>query len=352
MSEHKEGDHGIKPQRCPVCSQTSNLLLCGGCKVVSYCGVEHQTSDRPSHKSVCKEVKKTREKLEREETTLRAKPGDIMLPPDVFTNGVGNFWRIVDTRDYMRARCQAADALVKAHTWLSVQKALEHFLDMLRLCRGDNMGVRDLVPPLMMRLGQEQECYDFLKWWATCDPDGTYDWGDTTLPYLNIRNADPFESIEPFRSHALSLSQLSTLTLLKLSLHLDLCHMRKVDEDGGLDGLLQGVSDPGDKENSFDRPVGNLARAWMQQPENRRNVSEMETRLKAQYIDLIGIVHKQNSHFWETLLKEKTPTPPLSYSMGSQEEADLAVFQGKAAWNEICDALTTVKADTAKYSGK
>jgi hypothetical protein len=29
------------------------------------------------------------------------------------------------------------------------------------------MGVRDLIPALYIRLDQDQECYDFLKWWLT-----------------------------------------------------------------------------------------------------------------------------------------------------------------------------------------
>ncbi|KAM7185929.1 hypothetical protein V8F33_012118 [Rhypophila sp. PSN 637] len=187
-------------------------------------GVSIKKATGPTTQSICREVQKSREKLEREEAALRALPPSPMHPEDVITNGVGRFWDLIETRDYMRARFGAADTLIKAYTWLSVQKALEHMMDMLRLCRGDNMGVRDHIPALMMRLDQQQECYDFLKWWATCDPDGQYDWGDMTLPYLNIRNADPFEPIDPFRSGNLSLSQLSILTLLKLDLSQDLYH--------------------------------------------------------------------------------------------------------------------------------
>jgi hypothetical protein len=53
----------------------------------------------------------------------------------------------------MRARLLAADALVKVGTVVAVEKALQHYTDMLRLCRTDNLGVRDIIPGLLLRLG-------------------------------------------------------------------------------------------------------------------------------------------------------------------------------------------------------
>jgi hypothetical protein len=47
--------------------------------------------------------------------------------------------------------------------------------DMQRLRRSDNLGLRDMMPAIMLRLDLDQECYDFVKWWVTCDPDGNYD---------------------------------------------------------------------------------------------------------------------------------------------------------------------------------
>ena len=64
------------------------------------------------------------------------------------------------------------------------EAALSHLLDMLRLCRGDNMGVRDVVPGLFLQLGRDQEYYHFLKWWAATGQYVDYDWGDMDEPYL------------------------------------------------------------------------------------------------------------------------------------------------------------------------
>ncbi len=178
--------YGLGPPACAVCLVKTGLKHCGGCRVVQYCGPAHQSAHRAAHRAVCTSISKSRKSLEDEEAALRDHPGDpFLMPADVFTNGVGRFWGLYGTRPYMRARFAAADALLKVNTKTAVEQALEHFTDMLRLCRSDNMGVRDIIPHLLLRLGREQECYDFLKWWAIIDDkdhyDGHYDWGDVSL---------------------------------------------------------------------------------------------------------------------------------------------------------------------------
>ncbi|KAK0653686.1 hypothetical protein QBC41DRAFT_377736 [Cercophora samala] len=318
---------------CPVCNATADLRLCGGCRVTSYCGPDHQLSHRPDHKTACNKIKKTREKLEHEEASLRASPGDMFTPADVFNTSVGHFWGILDTRDYMRARYAAADALPQTKTRAAVEKALEHFVDMLRLCRSDNLGVRDIVPGLLLRLGKEQECYDFLKWWATADPDGNYDWGDTTLPYLNIHGADVFEPIDMFSNDA-SLCHLSMLTLLKLRLYLDL--------DVWLTAILNGDREP-------DRPVGKLIRTTVSSL-NLQSLSTLAITLKAQYRALTQLVHTANQHYWNALVDSEwePPMPPM-YSPGSPEEADVALYYCKSAWEESEDAMAMIETDTSEF---
>ena len=55
----------------------------------------------------------------------------------------------------MRARSALTNALKEIPTRLSVELQLEHMMDMLRLCRGDNIGVRYIVPGLMIQLGMD-----------------------------------------------------------------------------------------------------------------------------------------------------------------------------------------------------
>ncbi|KAI1097980.1 hypothetical protein F4804DRAFT_325969 [Jackrogersella minutella] len=335
---------------CPVCYSKlrpqTQLLLCGGCKVVRYCGAEHQKRHRPEHKAACTSIIKSRAKLEKEEATLRAHPGDIFLPSNIFENGVGRFWGLLETRDYMRARFAAADALLQIDTIKAVENALAHFQDMLRLCRSDNLGVRDIVPDLLLRLGREQECYDFLKWWAVIDDkhhyNGRYDWGDVSLPYLDISGADAFEAVDAFAS-GLSLCQLVILALLKVRLQLDIeCHDPQYMDFG---------SPWPPTPTEFRRPIGEIAQKKVRTIRSS-NVPEISEVLKNQYQALIRMVHNKNPHFWEALVdaSEDTPSLPSVYSPGSVEEAILAVYQCKKAWEESVDAIIMIESEIGNFT--
>lgn len=102
--------------------------------------------------------------MEKEETALRNFPGDFSCPPNPFEEEEPHFWGWMETRPYMRARYGLLDSLRKIRTREAVQASRDHVMDLLRLCRGDNMGVRDMTPALMIRLGHDQEAYDFMKW--------------------------------------------------------------------------------------------------------------------------------------------------------------------------------------------
>ena len=308
--------------------------------MVSYCGTAHQLAHRPKHKAACTAIKKSRETLEREEAALQAHRGDFMMPADIFNTGVGRFWGILGTRDYIRARFAAADALLQIDTAAAVEKALEHFTDMLRLNRSDNLGVRDIIPHLLLRLGREQKCYDFLKWWGIVDD--VYDWHDVTKPYLDIRNADAFEPVDIFRSgdFKLSFSQLVALTLLKLRLYLDLEAFKVEFEFEGID-----------PDAELLRPVGKLVRAKLRSL-NTWDLSDKVQALKGQYRKLCRIVYNANPHFWSLLIDEsfETPAPPALYTSGSIEEAHLALYQCKRAWEESEDAILMIDGDTVEFA--
>lgn len=128
-----------------------------------------------------------------EDDKIRNATPDFMTPANAFETKAGRFWGLLHTRDYMRARFFLADEVRRTSTLEGVREALDHFKDMLRLCRTDNLGVRDLVPALMLQLDQDQECYDFIKWWQTEGQRSDYDWGNLDLPFLNVKDADVFE---------------------------------------------------------------------------------------------------------------------------------------------------------------
>lgn len=71
-----------------------------------------------------------------------------VLGEAVFTEDVGHFWGLIETRPYMRARAGLAQAL-----WLVGERsaAIAHYQDLLRLNPNDNQGLRyDLARWLML----------------------------------------------------------------------------------------------------------------------------------------------------------------------------------------------------------
>jgi hypothetical protein len=86
--------------------------------------------------------------------------------PSIFEEQVGHFWIIWKTREYMRARYGLVVSLLKIKSFHAVHAAADHLTDMLRLCHRDDMGTRNQLPHSLLRLGRDQDCYDFIKWWA------------------------------------------------------------------------------------------------------------------------------------------------------------------------------------------
>ncbi|KAI8891659.1 hypothetical protein BC833DRAFT_613537 [Globomyces pollinis-pini] len=214
---------------CQICHKTEKVSKCSRCKMAFYCSEDHQQLDFKTHKKYCVKIKKTTIELNNQERYLREMPADFSLPENVFEEGAGHFWGIMETRDYMRARGQVIASLDGLGTITSLQAELVHSLDCFRLCRSDNMGFRFLTPAVFLRLDKVQECYDFIKWWCTCDPDGRYDWGNTSLPYLNIRNANMLEPIDFFGKYT-CLSFLVSMTLIKYIIYKELVSLQTIQQ--------------------------------------------------------------------------------------------------------------------------
>ncbi len=79
---------------------------------------------------------------------------------DQFEEYVGEFWGVIETRPYMRARLGLANMLFRMNRR---DEALAHYRDMLRLNPGDNQGVRDLILDLLMQLQRDDEARELLE---------------------------------------------------------------------------------------------------------------------------------------------------------------------------------------------
>jgi hypothetical protein len=251
------------------------------------------------------------------------------------------------TRDYMRARMDLVTALLKINTRDAVSASLEHLLDMLRLCRGDNLGVRDIVPGLYLRLRRDQECYDFLKWYGTQGQDADYAWGDMSLPFLNLKDEDSTESPEPMWTGRYSdTAHAVAVLMIKLRMLLDLKDFEAAAE-------LYKLTGPTDQKLNLDivqeihDKVETRSGIWSKHPELLA-LEGMKGRIASleQQIDrLYSAISQQNKFFWKGLAEHEKwlKLPPTPYSQGSKEEMVLLLHHHARSWIETEGSLEWAK---------
>lgn len=95
-------------------------------------------------------------------------------------------------------------------------------MGVLQLNRSDALGVRFMIPAMMIRLGNDQEAYDFVKWWAIYGRrDSKYDWGDPDAPYLHLHGENMMEDVSLWQDETAELADQLVLLLIKLRLLLN-----------------------------------------------------------------------------------------------------------------------------------
>lgn len=259
----------------------------------------------------------------------------MFAPENVFEEHAGHFWGLTHTRPYMRARYALVEAILKVETYDAVEAALDHLMDCLRLCRSDNMGLRDFVPALLLRLGREQKCYDFVKWYETTGSAGDYDWGDLEAPFLDVEDADLLESPKYLCGTLPDLSHIVSITLLKVNL------------------LLAVRAGSGGREMLKSSQIFN-------QMEGKNTSVKDEDREKEQ-VDVIKVlkshvkmlyesVDDSNRFFWPALLDPGLylDTRPEYFSHGSHEEMELVLQRSYLSWKESPGAIELIEAISLK----
>lgn len=85
--------------------------------------------------------------------------GERALGERTFREEAGYFWGMFETRPYMRARFGLAQSLWEMG---ERREAIEHYEDMIRLNPGDNQGVRYILLPALLSLGDHTRVADLL----------------------------------------------------------------------------------------------------------------------------------------------------------------------------------------------
>ena len=83
-----------------------------------------------------------------------------VLDPRLLEEAVGQFWGILETRPYMRAKFGLGQTL---EAMGQDDAALGHYRELLRLNPNDNQGVREAYLPLLLKLGRDAEAARYIK---------------------------------------------------------------------------------------------------------------------------------------------------------------------------------------------
>ena len=96
--------------------------------------------------------------------------GEPALGPEAFEEDVGQFWGILETRPYMRARAGLAQCLWQLGRR---KESVEHYQELLRLNPNDNQGIRYLLAACLLELGRDSELNELIERY---DEDGSPFW--------------------------------------------------------------------------------------------------------------------------------------------------------------------------------
>ncbi|KAJ4348861.1 uncharacterized protein N0V89_010240 [Didymosphaeria variabile] len=235
---------------------------------------------------------------------------------------------------------------MKINTRAAVQAALNNIMDMLRLCRGDNMGLRDIAPGLMLRLARDQACYDFVKWWEWRYNQSDYDSGDMNAPYLDIKDADVFEAPDLFTNTRFpNLSPLLDVTLLKIRLLIDLKALQRVNLEAG-PHVPQEILDTINAHAVSSVIAGN--REILERKDLAPQISELEKQIRKLY----DTVQNANKYIWMAMVKpgNHLTARPAYTSAGTIREMQLKLQYIYNAWSETPGAIGVIE-ELQKSSG-
>ncbi|KAK0648203.1 hypothetical protein B0T16DRAFT_370536 [Cercophora newfieldiana] len=324
-------------RHCEICKKTDSLLRCSGCKVYFYCGRDHQVQDRPTHKSTCKTLNTHAKKADAIKEKILAMDAQALTTHE----NVGNFWTFEVPRRYLQALYAYGEMLIRSWRQVGVEESLAVYREVLRLDRGDSQGVRRVIPGLLVRLGRDQEAYDFCKWYQGAGAE--FEWDDVRVPMLDLKGADPTEGVGMWTREGgvyLALDQAATVVLIKMRLMgslQDALLLRERRPDLSVEAVLAAVkeSNAGD---ILERHVEWLADA-----------GSMKARMEALAEGLEGLynaIGRYNKHYWRMVLQpgeKELNGMPGPYSAGSWDEAQLALMHTYSAWVESPLAIPALR---------
>jgi hypothetical protein len=236
----------------------------------------------------------------------------------------------------MQARFDHISAILNVRTGEAAEVALNESLELLRLCRGDSMGVSSQVPALYLRLGRDQDAYDFIKWYGV-KGDSSYDWRDMSLPYLDLKGEDAFEPVLE-KPHYHDVGFTVALTLIKIRLMKDLESLQKFKRSKP-NATGEELYDYLQEEAMSDVL---LSRAdIVAQDSYEGTIAD----LRGQILQLYKMIKEKNAHFWPGIMNPNIYAydVPTGHTLGSREEAVLIFRNSWYSWSETEPAIQYIR---------
>ena len=119
--------------------------------------------------------------------------GERALGPEAFEEDAGEFWGIIETRPYMRAREGAAECLWALDRY---EEAITHYREMLRLNPNDNQGIRYMLVRLLLKTGRDDEVGKLLEQYD----EGSAEWLYTRALWTYRRDGGGSEASKLLKS--------------------------------------------------------------------------------------------------------------------------------------------------------
>ncbi|KAJ3032275.1 hypothetical protein HDV00_007732 [Rhizophlyctis rosea] len=227
----------------------------------------------------------------------------------------------------------------------AVENILEDMMCMATVSdRADPYLVRGLIPFALLRLNKDQQCYDFVKWYATKYEtwlrSGAHDDLDNQIhlnngTFLTITDANVFEDVEYFDN----IKDLNLLVAAMLDESTVINHVPKRERDYPV-AIRRSIPSDHIYHSSILANGPSLMRAPY-------NVEISETAPEQQVHHLFDLVQRTNKHFWKILLN---PEGHLNYDVDVQEHKEGSLMEARAtlqkcfdAWSETEGAFDWVK---------
>ena len=322
----------VLKDQCSYCHKivkSDSTFTCLGCHVVLYCSRIHQSAYSLSHEATCLSIQQAQRKSDEQLSTLQSKChqcfNDQLSEPD-------HFWEWRDIRSYIQARHRLILLLCKIATEAALRTALYHSLDILRLHPGDNLDVRLLVPGMMIRLGMDQEAYDFIRRYRQVSPTCQYAWAhlDMVLPEPKAEECNEDVASAEWLDECVPLPFKAALTLLRLRLLFCLYDLEHANMLGSRlpPEIVRIVRD-----NLVTGGVARDSELW-KEVRVGESLRERIAGLEKPLGEMFEAVKKHSPDFWIGLMQHRCPC---------EEKDKLTLEQSRDSWFKTPGALAWVQ---------